>query len=405
MPGATDVMLARLQGELEERSAFQDQLVEGAQNAGRDLNEQEMELYTRASERIQALEGQLEPLRESVRIAISSRERTQALQTDLNTARGGRGPSTIEYRSIGAYLMDVWRSGLNDRDAAQRVDLYHRAAAHQTTADNPGLLPEQILGPILNFVDTARPIVNALGPRQLPSGSWSRPRVTQHTLVGKQTGEKTELPSRKLILGKIPVAADTYGGYVNVSRQNIDWTQPQVMDIVVNDLAGQYAIETEEATADALWTAGTAGPILPADATAADVAAALWTAAGTAFAAMQGQGSLILAVSPDMLGLIGPLFAPINPQNAQSSGFSAGQFGSGAMGAVSGISVVMSAALDTGQIVVISTAAAEVYEDRIGALQVVEPSVLGVQVAYAGYFAPLVLEPAGVIKITQTAGP
>jgi len=35
-------------------------------------------------------------------------------------------------------------------------------------------------------------------------------------------------------------------------------------------------------------------------------------------------------------------------------------------------------------------------------LQVVEPSVLGVQVAYAGYFADLPLAPAGIIKVSVT---
>ncbi len=52
--------------------------------------------------------------------------------------------------------------------------------------------------------------------------------------------------------------------------------------------------------------------------------------------------------------------------------------------------------------IVLSTAAAEVYEDRIGALQVVEPSVLGVQVAYAGYFASLIVEPTAIVEITKT---
>jgi hypothetical protein len=52
--------------------------------------------------------------------------------------------------------------------------------------------------------------------------------------------------------------------------------------------------------------------------------------------------------------------------------------------------------------IVMSTAAAEVYEDRIGALQVVEPSVLGIQVAYAGYFANLTLQPEGIVKVTKT---
>ena len=111
------------------------------------------------------------------------------------------------------------------------MDLWHRAAAHQTTGDNPGLLPESIIGPVVNFVDSNRPIVNALGPRQLPGGSWSRPSVTSHTLVQPQSAEKTELASQKMTISKIPVSPKTYGGYVNVSagrtptgRSRRSWT-------------------------------------------------------------------------------------------------------------------------------------------------------------------------------------
>ena len=87
----------------------------------------------------------------------------------------------------------------------------------------------------------------------------------------------------------------------------------------------------------------------------------------------RGQAGSSSRCRPDMLGTVGPMFAPINPQNAQSTGFSAGNFGSGAMGAISGITVVMSAQLAAGTMFVASTAAAEVYEDRVGTLQVVEP--------------------------------
>src|SRR4029077_17086221 len=117
--------------------------------------------------------------------------------------------------------------------------------------------------------------------------------------------------------------------------------------------------------------------------------------------ATKGNGRVIIATSPDMLGMIGPLFPPVNPQNSQSSGFNAADFSTGAGGSVSGLQVVVSAGFDAGTIIVMSTAAVEVYEDRIGSLQVVEPSVLGVQVAYAGYFAPLVLEPTAIIEITK----
>lgn len=398
---ATDTLIAQYESELEERQSFIDHLLEQA--TGRDLNASEAELLTKASDRMAVVNTLLTPLQQSAKISGASRERMAEIATQLAVVRNpSSSQATMEYRSAGQYVMDRWQAGVGVEEARERLALYHRAAAHQTTADNLGVIPEPIVGNVLNFIDTSRPIVSALGPLAVPGGRFTRPRVTQHTQVGEQTAEKAELVSQKMLITSLPVTMDTYGGYVNVSRQNIDWSVPQIMDIVINDLAGQYAITTEQVAAALLVADATAGPVLPADPTAADVAQALWTAAGAAFAAMQGAGRLLLAVSPDMLGLVGPLFAPVNPQNAQSSGFSAGSFGSGAMGAISGITVLMSAALPAGTMLVISTAAVEVYEQRIGALQVTEPSVLGVQVAYAGYFAAVVLEAAGVISITQT---
>jgi HK97 family phage major capsid protein len=398
-------MLARFAAEIEERQTFSDGIVEAAEKEGRDLNSQEMELMTRARDRVKELDEQMQPLVERRRIGQTSQARIAEIH-DLITEKEQQKPRQVEYRSAGEYALDYWRAGLGVEESRQRLETFNRAAAHQTTSDNPGLLPEQILGPVVNFVDDARPLVSAFGPRQLPSGSWSRPRITQHTAVLAQSAEKAELTSQKMTISKVPVTAVTYGGYVNVSRQDIDWTMPQVMDIVIQDLASVYAMKTEDVFGDALvagGTAATAATTIPTGAaTAAGVAGAVWAAAGLVYAATKGQGRLVLAVAPDMLGLFGPIFAPINPQNAQSTGFSAGNFGQGAMGAISGITVVMSAQLAAGTAFVASTAAAEVYEDRIGSLQVVEPSVLGVQVAYAGYFAPLVIEATGIQKIVKT---
>jgi HK97 family phage major capsid protein len=396
---ANDAMLARLTSELEERRAFQNGLVEEAQSSDRDLSANEMELYQRASSRMAELEAQLEPLREAARIADTSAARTAELTEQFQRTRNPGAPGPVEYRSASGYMLDRWKAGVGNEDAKSRLDLYERAAAHQTTGDNPGIIPASLLEPVLNYVDVSRPIVGAIGPQGL-TGSGFVSRVTQHTLVQKQTAEKTELASRKMTITKTPIDADTFGGYVNVSRQNIDWSNPNALDIVVNDLAGEYAIETENEAASVVWDNGTMGPALPAAPTSEDVSKALWAAAGAAYAAMQGLGRLVVGVSPDVLGLIGPLFAPINPMNAQSPGFAAGAFSSGANGMVSAISFVMSAGLNPGQMVVINTAAVSVYEDRVGALQVVEPSVLGVQVAYAGYFKAMVLEAGGVQKVT-----
>jgi len=396
---ATDTLLARLAGEVEERQTMMDGLVESAQREKRDLTEQEMELVTRARDRIQELEGQMGPLAEAREIASKSGDRLAQIARFIQE-REGEKPREVEYRSAGAYVMDRWQAGLGHQTAVQRLDLYHRAAAHQTTGDNPGLIPEAILGPVINFVDASRPLVTVLGVRQLPAGSWQRPRVTQHTQVGEQTSEKSELVSRKMVIGKIPVNAVTYGGYVNVSRQNIDWSQPAIMDIIIGDLAAQYALETEQAAATDLLDNATSGPTIGANPTPEAILGAMWAAAGAAFAATQGQGRLVAVCSPDALGVIGQVFPPLPPTSPPTSGLQPGDFGSGVMGQVGGIPVVMSAALPDSTLLLVSTAAAEVYEDRIGALQVVEPSVLGVQVAYAGYFAVVTIEDGAVIQVT-----
>src|SRR5262245_37718921 len=398
----SDQTIARIVAEIEEKQSFIDGVVEDAEKDSRDLNTQEMELVTRARDRMAFLQPQLARLKETREISIESRNTLREIAQF--TERDENKPKEVEYRSAGQYTLDMWRAGLGHQDARSRLEVYNRAAAHQTTADNAGLLPVPILGPVLNFIDAARPVVNALGPRQLPGTGFGRPKVTQHTAVAAQSAEKAELTSQKMTITKLTVTPATLGGYVNVSRQDIDWTQPQVMDIVINDLAAQYAILTESTAVQAFYTGGTAGTTtIPASPTVADITAAFWGAAAQVYTGVKGAGRVIAACSPDVLGILGPLFAPVNPTNAQSEGFNAAGFGLGAAGAIGGIPVYVTAGFGTTKrLMVLSTAAAEVYEDRIGSLQVVEPSVLGVQVAYAGYFASLITEATGIIKVTVT---
>ena len=401
---SSDSMLARLATEVEEQQTFQDGLLEDAEKTGRDLTESEMELFNRSRTRLAELTTQIEPLKASRQISTDTRSMLADIHRMTEQQRTEPTAGGVEYRSAGAYVNDLWQSKVGVPEAMHRMDLYNRAASHQTTADNPGLLPTPIIQPVINFIDLARPITTWLGPRQIPSASWTRPKVTQHTLVALQpTGEKNELVSQKMTITKTAVNAQTYGGYVNVSRQDIDWSTPSIMDLVISDLAGEYGVVTEAALGAALLAGATAGTIIPTGpATVDELSGALWAATAAVYSTTKGQGRVAFFVSPDMLGLWGPLFAPINPLNAQSSGFSAADFGSGLMGSISGIPVYVSAGLPAGSNIVVSSAAAEVYEDRIGSLQVVEPSVLGVQVAYAGYYTWWLAAPGGIVKIAKT---
>lgn len=410
--GSNDIIIRRLEHELGEKSTFAQGIIERANAATRDLTVEERELLVETRGRMEELQGQMEDVNTTFKVAYETRNRSLEIGGEIEKLKGRKPEGEIEYRSSGAYIVDAYKSHMGDREASGRLDMYERAAAHQKTSDNPGIVPDPVVGELINYVDAQRPLIQILGPRPIPGATWSRPRVTQHTSVAKQgaaglaADQKTELVSQKMVIGKLTAEVVTYGGYVNVSRQNIDFSNPQAFDIIVGDLADQYAIETEAATADLLVTTGTTPvgiDLTPAAGTAQEaVARGLFAAAGAAYRAVKGRGSLVLALSPELLEVYGPIFAPINPQNAHGTGIGAGEFRQGVVGQASGITAVMSAGLAAAESFVFSTAAVEVYEQRIGTLQVVEPSVLGVQVAYAGYFTPMMIEDDAVIPITFT---
>jgi HK97 family phage major capsid protein len=407
----SDAMIGRLQNEIDERTTYIQGLIGGAQDKERDLSEAESAQLVEARGRIEYLGKQLDTLSSTADIAAQVHQRSREL--DVAVTRARRGETEVEYRSAGAFLLDQYKASINDRDARERLEVFERAAAHQKTTDNTGLVPDPVIGDVINFIDGARPIVSFLGPRLMPSANWHRPKVSQHTTVGKQgtnglaADEKSELVSQKMTITRIDGAAVTYGGYVNVSRQNIDFSNSSAMDAIVNDLAAQYAIQTEAALGAALVASSNTIEVAGTGAaafTTANLGPALWTAAANVWTACRGMGRVFLAVPPDQIGNWGGAFAPVNPQNALSAGFNASQFGQGVLGYISGIPVVVSAGVTAGTVgIVASTAAVEVYEQRVGTLQVTEPSVLGVQVAYAGFFTPMTVETGGVQRLINAA--
>ena len=256
----TDAMVARLEKEIEERASFIEGVIGSAQDNERDLTDNEKELTVQARTRIQACEEQLTHLYESRERSARARQRVQDVHSELSRMRKEVDTGPVEYRSAGQYALDTYSAALGNRDAKERLEVFHRAADHQKTGDNVGVIPDPIVGEVINFIDAARPIVSALGPRPMPSATWHRPKVGQRTAVAAQgnagaaADEKEELLSQKMTITRLTANAVTYGGYVNVSRQNIDFSSPQIMDAIISDLAAQYAVETEAATAALLAT-------------------------------------------------------------------------------------------------------------------------------------------------------
>jgi HK97 family phage major capsid protein len=400
-------MIRRLEKELEERNAAVQGIIANAQDAERDLNDAEKETLSSLESRMGQLQEQITQLESTASAASAVANRMKQLDQALTTARRV-GEGDIEYRTAGEYALDAYKSALGDRAASERIEVYHRAAAHQKTSDNLGIVPDPIVGEVINFVNSARPLVSAIGTRPLPSSTWHRPLVSQGTAVavqgsaGAAADEKAELTSQKMTITRLDATAVTYGGYVNVSRQDIDFSSPGIMDTIIEDLAARYAILTETALGTALDASTSTNVGYGASPTAPTIRAALWSAASTIYTATQGRGRVILALSPGRLPVFGPLFAPVVGVAASNEGLSANDVNAGLIGSISGIPTYMSPGLGTNKAFLLSTGAVEVYEQRVGTLQVTEPSVLGVQVAYAGYFTPLRLVDNGIIELTAT---
>lgn len=400
----TDQMIENLNQELAERDALVEATVAGAAERGDDLTSSEAETIDSAKTRMVEIRSQLERLEATAELSHEIQNRSRLVNQAIEKAQ--RGEKEVEYRNVGEFIHDQYWSqvgtGEGKNRARERLETYVRAADHQTTADNLGVIPDPIVGDVVNFVDGARPMVGTLPMRRITQATWHRPKVTQHVSVAKQgvagaaADEKVELPSQAMTITRLTADATTYGGYVNVSRQNLDFSDPQVFDIIVQDLSTEYAVQTESSTAQSVFTGAGGSTNIGATPTADSIKTGLWTAAGSIFAAVKGQGRLFLALSPDALTTFGPLFDPVNPRDAQSEGFTAGSFAQGVLGSISGIPALMSSGLTGDQAVVYSTAAVEANEQRVGTLSVIEPSVLGVQVAYAGYFTEQIIEANGI---------
>ena len=415
MPGTLDILRSRWQETVDQLNALNDR----ATNEGRELTEGEQandELLRRneASYRSR-IESQV-ALEQSV---TSTQEllRNVNFQTGQLPPPGGgevvrpdavlQGDQLIRslWATPGDYMHDIIHAHQGDMEARQRIE---RALQNEVTGDVPGIVPTPIVGEIVNIIDASRPVVTALRNYSMPQygASFTRPKVVQHTTVGEQLTQKTELPSRKFLVNPLPVNKMTLGGAIDVAFQVIDWTQPSALNAITTDLADQYAIQTESVACGLIDAAAGAGTItVPATGTSAEWIAAITEAAAAVYTTVMRMPDAIFA-SPDvwaqLAGLVDTTGRPVmqagSPQNSGGSLTLRSSSGS-----ILGLPLIVSFGFPPGTCILGASQFAEVYEDRRGALRVVEPKLLGWEIAYYGYFAGLVTEAGAFESITPPA--
>lgn len=290
-----------------------------------------------------------------------------------------------EFPSIGHYAVTLHRAqALREPDAVAAIE---RATAHQKLSDNPGIVPRPVLGPVVNLIDATRPFINSVARKPLPAGSFDRPVVTQHVAVGVQTAEKTLTDSQVLQIGKLPTTAKTFAGHLNISRQDIKWTSPGILQIVFEDFAAIYAQTTDEdATAGFLASLSANVPVPISAATPGALSSAMFGAAADAMSAGNGFADT-LWVSPDVWAGLGGMPTSQGAQAFPSLSLT------GTSGNPMGLKLVVDQHFPGDTMVMGPSRLVEWYEDVDGLMQVAEPDVLGQLVGYAGFGAFLNVAP------------
>ena len=327
--------------------------------------------------------------------------------------KAARLPSASEYLAafhaggevkagVERQIMDWKRENQNSIEAA---------AGDETIASNlPGLLSVPVLGPVYQELAFIRPLVNALGPRAMPNpggNSFVRPTISQHTTVTQQSSELTAVGTQSMNVAANTVSKITLGGSIDISYQSIDFTDPNGLTTVINDLAGEYLLATEGVTATNLLAAATSSGVW--DLTAVDFMKSLYDAAVDISTTTNRMPTHIM-VSPDVWAQIGqlvdssnrPLFAYTGGTGLQ--GYNAlGQNNVGTWTGVNplGLELVVSSKLAAKSMIIMHDTAFEVYEQMRGMLSVEQPSTLSRLISIFGYFATFKANATMIRKITQ----
>ena len=291
------------------------------------------------------------------------------------------------------------------------------AAGDIATTDTPGLLPVPVLGPVFQDLNFIRPVVAAVGARAMPNGGASktfiRPTITTHTSVATQSSEFAAASATTMVIAANTVSKTTLAGQVTLSIQDVDFTDPASLNIILNDLVGEYLIASDNVAADAV-------------AAAASASGSTWTVTAndpsSLITAMYDAATDILTatnflpdhvfVSPDVWKKLGSQLdgdkRPIFPYTA-----TAGLMGVNGIGTANitvqntfnpfGLNLVVDNNFAAGTLFVARGSAIEFYEQVRGLMSVELPSTLGRNFSYAGYVSTFIAD-ADMVKYIVVSG-
>jgi HK97 family phage prohead protease len=287
------------------------------------------------------------------------------------------------------------------------------AAGDIATTDTPGLLPVPVLGPVFQDLNFIRPVVNAIGARAMPNNGASktfvRPTITTHTSVAAQSSEFAAASATTMVIASNSVTKTTLAGQVTLSIQDVDFTDPASLNIILNDLVGQYMLASDNVAADAITAGATAsGSTWTVSSTdPSSLFNALYTAAYNILTATNFLPDHCF-VDPNVWLYLGkqldadkrPVFPYVGAAGLQGMN-AAGTSNITQMSTFNpfGLTLVADKNFASSTLVVARGEAIEFYEQVRGLMSVELPSTLGRNFSYAGYVSTFIADSTQVQSI------
>jgi len=325
-------------------------------------------------------------------------------------------PSAGEFMAayhIGGDTFANMNKAVAEFSASKRTAL-QAAAGDVITTDTPGLLPVPVLGPLVQDLNFLRPVANAVTMRAYPDNgqqkTFIRPTITTHTSVASQSTELSAVSATTMVIASNSVSKTTLAGQVTLSQQDISFTSPEAMGLILNDLMGEYMISSDNLVADNLLAAATSSGVW--DGTVADLLKSVYDSA-VDISNGRNWTPTHMFVSPDVWGQLGQLAdttgRPVFPF------IGAGLTGQNALGSAQasswngtplGLQLVVDSNFAAKTMIITRVGqgqgdAYEAYESIRGLMSIENPAVLGRTMSFHGFVSTFAAIPGMIRKITQ----
>ena len=303
--------------------------------------------------------------------------------------------------SMGEYIAKFIKGGSEFAEFNAKI---RAAAPDVTTSDLDGVLPTPVIAPVYNNFRGFRPVVDAGPLRQMPQAGkvFIRPKVTTHTSIASVT-QGTTIQSGTFVVDDVQVTKGIYGGFVELSEASMDWSSPEVLNALLDDMGRIYANETDNVAADALNTGTTNSNNFTVASVADPTEWMRWVYQAAADILSDSNGNLPTHIyfDPATWATAGklvdgdkrPLFPQLGPMNAGGQLSPAGYSGN-----AFGFQVVVDRNFAGNTMIVGHPDGFECWEQQKGAISIENPSLLARTIAWRGYFSAVMIDATKFIK-------